>query len=45
MPYFALTYDEVDGFVNQRTPFRPGHLEEVREARARGELSGREAQE
>ena len=31
-------YDVVDDFVNQRTPFRPDHLKEVREARARGEL-------
>ena len=38
MPYFALTYDVVDDFVNQRTPFRPAHLEEVRESYARGEL-------
>jgi uncharacterized protein YciI len=38
MPYFALTYDVVDDFVNKRTPFRPSHLKEVREAHARGEL-------
>ena len=38
MPYFALTYDVVEDFVNKRTPFRPAHLEEVRDAHARGEL-------
>ena len=38
MPYFALTYDVVDDFVNNRTPFRPSHLKEVRDAYARGEL-------
>jgi len=38
MPYFALTYEVVDDFVNKRTPFRPSHLKEVREAQARGEL-------
>ena len=45
MPYFTLTYAVVDDFIIQRTPFRPAHLEAVREAHARGELSGREAQE
>ena len=38
MPYFALTYEVVEDFVNQRTPFRPAHLTEVRDAHARGEL-------
>lgn len=38
MPYFALTYEVVDDFVNRRTPFRPAHLKEVRDAHARGEL-------
>ncbi len=38
MPYFALTYDVVDGFVEKRMPFRPDHLKEVRDAQARGEL-------
>jgi hypothetical protein len=38
MPYFALTYEVIDDFVNKRTPFRPSHLKEVREAHARGEL-------
>jgi uncharacterized protein len=38
MPYFALMYDVVDDFGNKRTPFRPAHLKEVRDAQARGEL-------
>ena len=38
MPYFALTYDVVEDFVDKRTPFRPAHLKEVRESHARGEL-------
>ena len=38
MPYFALTYEVVDDFVNRRLPFRPAHLKEVRESHARGEL-------
>jgi uncharacterized protein YciI len=38
MPYFALTYDVVDDFVNQRTQYRPQHLQLAREANARGEL-------
>lgn len=38
MPYFTLTYDVVEDFVNKRTPFRPSHLKEVRDAQARGEL-------
>ncbi len=38
MPYFVLTYDVVDDFVTKRTPFRPAHLQEVREAHQRGEL-------
>lgn len=38
MPYFALTYDVVDGFADKRTPFRPEHLQQVRDAHARGEL-------
>ena len=38
MPYFVLTYNVVDDFVNKRTPFRPAHLQEVREAHQRGEL-------
>ncbi|HET9704500.1 MAG TPA: hypothetical protein VFP85_10725, partial [Vicinamibacterales bacterium] len=38
MPYVALIYEVVDDFVNKRTPFRPAHLKEVRDAHARGEL-------
>ena len=38
MPYFVLSYEVVDGFVDKRTPFRPAHLKEVRDAHARGEL-------
>ena len=38
MPYFALTYEVVDDFVNRRTPYRPQHLQLAREAHERGEL-------
>jgi hypothetical protein len=38
MKYFALIYDVVDGFAEKRMPYRPAHLELVREAHARGEL-------
>ena len=38
MPYFVLSYDVVEDFVNKRTPFRPAHLKEVRDAYDRGEL-------
>jgi uncharacterized protein YciI len=38
MPYFTLIYDVVDGFVDKRTPYRPEHLQMVRDAHARGEL-------
>ena len=38
MPYFALTYEVVDDFIDKRMPFRPSHLKEVRDAHARGEL-------
>lgn len=38
MPYYVLTYDVVDGFVEKRTPYRPAHLEMARAAAARGEL-------
>jgi len=38
MPYFALTYDVVEDFVDRRTPFRPAHIKGVREAHVRGEL-------
>jgi uncharacterized protein len=38
MPYFALTYEVVDDFINQRTPYRPQHLQLARDAHGRGEL-------
>ena len=38
MPYFALTYEVVDGFTDKRAPYRPAHLEMARDAAARGEL-------
>ena len=38
MPYFALTYDVVDDYVERRTPFREEHLGLARAARERGEL-------
>ncbi len=38
MTYFALFYDVTDDFVERRTPFRPVHLKQVREAYASGEL-------
>ena len=38
MPYFVLSYEVVDDFVNKRTPFRPAHLKEVRDAHERGDI-------
>ena len=38
MPYFVLTYDVVDNFTDKRTPFRPAHIKQVRDAHGRGEL-------
>jgi uncharacterized protein len=38
MPYFALTYDVVDGFADKRVPYRPAHLQMVRDAQARGDI-------
>jgi len=38
MPYFAVIYDVVDGFVERRTPYREAHLRLVREAHRRGEI-------
>ena len=38
MPYFVLSYQVVDDFVNKRTPFRPAHLKEVRDAHERGDI-------
>jgi hypothetical protein len=38
MPYYVLQYEVVDDYANRRTPFRPLHLEMIRDAHARGEL-------
>jgi uncharacterized protein len=38
MAYFVLTYETVDNFPERRTPYRPAHITQVREAHARGEL-------
>jgi len=38
MTHFALMYDVVDRFVEQRMPYRAAHLALVRAAHARGEL-------
>ena len=38
MKYFALTYDVVENYVQQRTPFRDEHLKLVRDAHGRGEI-------
>ena len=38
MPYFALTYEVVDGYPDKRAPYRGLHLQKAREAAARGEL-------
>jgi uncharacterized protein YciI len=38
MPYFALTYDVIDGFNDRKMPYRPQHLQLAREAKDRGEL-------
>jgi uncharacterized protein YciI len=38
MQYYVLQYEVVDDYANRRTPFRPLHLEKIREAHARGEL-------
>jgi uncharacterized protein YciI len=38
VPYFVLTYDVVDNFADQRTPYRGEHLRLVQEAHQRGEL-------
>lgn len=39
MKYFALLYDVVDGFIDERMPHRDAHLALVRGAHARGELA------
>jgi hypothetical protein len=36
--HFVLFYETVDNFAEKRMPFREGHLEEVKQAHARGEL-------
>ena len=38
MAYFALMYDVVDDMVNRRAPYRPAHLDCLRDAKARGDL-------
>ena len=38
MPYFALTYEVVPGFVDRRMVYREAHLKRVRDAHERGEL-------
>lgn len=38
MPYFALQYQVVEDFADRRMPFRPAHLNQVREAHQRGEI-------
>jgi uncharacterized protein YciI len=38
MNYYALEYTVVDDFVNRRTPYRPAHLQLIRDAHARGEM-------
>jgi uncharacterized protein YciI len=38
MPYYALFYDTVDNFVEQRQPFRSAHLAKVDAAHGDGSL-------
>ena len=38
MPYFALFYDTVDGFVERRQPHRGRHLAMIDDAYRKGEL-------
>ena len=38
MTHFALIYDVVEHFVERRMPFRPAHLQLLRDAEARGFL-------
>jgi uncharacterized protein YciI len=38
MPYFILSYETADNYVEKRAPFRSQHLALAREAHARGEL-------
>ena len=38
MPYYILQYEVVDDYAKRRMPFRQLHLQQIREAQARGEL-------
>ena len=38
MPYFIMTYDLVDDYINRRPQYRDQHLRLAREAHERGEL-------
>ena len=38
MPYFVLSYELVNDYVNRRTPYREQHLRLAKEAHQRGEL-------
>jgi uncharacterized protein len=38
MPYFIMTYDLVDDYINRRTQYRDKHLRLARAAHDRGEL-------
>ena len=38
MPYFVLSYELVNDYVNRRAPYRERHLRLAREAHRRGEL-------
>ena len=38
MPYFVLSYELVNDYVNRRAPYRERHLQLAREAHQRGEL-------
>jgi len=38
MPYFIMTYDLVDDYLERRAAFREHHLRLAREAHQRGEL-------
>jgi uncharacterized protein len=38
MPYFALFYDTIDGFVDRRQPYRGAHLALIDDAHRQGRL-------
>jgi uncharacterized protein YciI len=38
MAFYALTYDVVDDFANRRMPFRPLHLQHIRDAHEKSGL-------